>query len=153
LYNTHDAADATQEIFVKVYRHLDQYNETKASIKTWIYRIAIHHCLDVLKSKNNRQKWGKLVALFKNETTEPIGEAVHFNHPGVQAEDKQAVEQLLGLIASLPQNQKTALILSKLEGYSQQEIADIMTISTKAVESLLQRAKQNLWKKLHPNEG
>ena len=77
----------------------------------------------------------------------------HFNHPGVLMEQKEKLQQIYGLINKLPPNQKTALILSKLESKSQQEIAEIMNLSPKAVESLVQRAKTGLEKKLKLSEG
>jgi len=53
----------------------------------------------------------------------------------------------------LPDNQKTALILHKIENKTQAEVAEIMQTSPKAIESLIQRAKTNLSKKLNTNEG
>ena len=72
---------------------------------------------------------------------------------GIEIEDKEALENLLKIIYSLPENQKTAIILSKIECRPQKEVAEIMNNSIKAVESLLQRAKQTIQKKLHKSEG
>ena len=68
-------------------------------------------------------------------------------------EQKEKLQQIYTLINKLTPNQKTALILNKLEYKSQQEIAEIMNLSPKAVESLIQRAKVGLEKKLKLNEG
>ena len=68
-------------------------------------------------------------------------------------EQKESLKILFGHINDLPSNQKTALILSKIEQQSQKEIAQIMNISSKAVESLIQRAKENLLKKINNSEG
>jgi RNA polymerase sigma-70 factor (ECF subfamily) len=76
-----------------------------------------------------------------------------FNHPGVAAESKQEMQELFRAIHSLPENQQTALILTRIEDRSQKEVAEIMNVSVKAVESLLQRAKQALIKKLKNSEG
>lgn len=86
-------------------------------------------------------------------TGEPIAEAVHFDHPGVVLEDREAVQRLFAIIDTLPDNQRTALILTKLEDRSVKEVAAIMALSPKAVESLLQRAKNNFSKKIGPTEG
>jgi RNA polymerase sigma factor (sigma-70 family) len=144
LQNMQDAEEATQDIFVKIYGKISSF-EGKSSIKTWIYRIAINHCLDCLKA----QKRQKRVALFKNifNTENQIHyDPPDFNHPGVQLEDREALESLYKKINKLPANQKTAVILKYLDDLPQREIAVVMDISEKAVESLLQRAKQQLKK-------
>jgi RNA polymerase sigma-70 factor, ECF subfamily len=148
-----DAQDITQEVFVKVYQHYEKHDPATASLKTWIYRIAINHCLDFIRSKKSKKRFGFITSLFRPETNEPVSEAVHFNHPGISAEDKEDLQQLLLLINELPENQKTALILVKIEDRTQKEVAEIMNTSVKAVESLLQRAKQTLAKKLNESEG
>jgi RNA polymerase sigma-70 factor (ECF subfamily) len=68
-------------------------------------------------------------------------------------EHKEALGKLFKVINELPNKQKTALILHKIEQKSQAEVAEIMNISLKAAESLIQRAKTNLSKKLDNSEG
>lgn len=68
----------------------------------------------------------------------------NFDHPGVLLESKEEIESIYQCINQLPDLQKTALILHKLEDKSQKEIAEIMNSTPKSVESLIQRAKQNL---------
>ncbi len=71
----------------------------------------------------------------------------------MQLEDKEALSALFRCINELPKNQKTALILHKIEQKSQTETAEIMNMSSKAVESPVQRAKSNLSKKINQNKG
>lgn len=151
--NSEDAQDITQEVFVKIYQHFHKHDPSTASLKTWIYRITINHCLDFLRSRKTKRRSGFLSSLFSSETNEPIDEAIHFDHPGILAEDKEELHQLLSIINQLPETQKTALILTKIEDRSQREVAEIMETTVKAVESLLQRAKQTLAKKLKDSEG
>ena len=151
--NPEDAQDITQEIFVKIYQRYHQYDAAAASFKTWICRITINHSLDFLKAKKTKKRFGFLTSLFHPETNEPIASTLHVNHPGVATEDKEGLENLLRIIYSLPENQKTAIILNKIEDRPQKEVADIMNTSVKAVESLLQRAKQTIAKKLKDTEG
>jgi RNA polymerase sigma-70 factor, ECF subfamily len=151
--NAEDAQDITQEVFVKVYQRYHQYNEEAASLKTWICRIAINHCLDFLKSKKSKKRFGFLSALFHPDSNELVNDAIIINHPGIETEDKEALQNLLQIIYTLPENQKTAIILSKIEDRPQKEVAEIMNTSLKAVESLLQRAKQSIQKKLTNTEG
>jgi RNA polymerase sigma-70 factor, ECF subfamily len=151
--NTEDAQDITQEVFVKVHQRHHQYNAAAASLKTWICRIAINHCLDFLKAKKSKKRFGFLGALFHNGSNEPVADAININHPGIETEGKEALKNLLQIIYTLPENQKTAVILSKIEDRPQKEVAEIMNTSIKAVESLLQRAKQTIKLKLTGSEG
>lgn len=153
LLNAEDAQDITQEVFVKVYQKYSQFNPATASVKTWIYRITINHCLDFLKAKKTKKRFGFFSALFNADTQEPIHNASSTHHPGVEAEDKEALQNLLRIIQSLPESQQTAIVLSKIEDKSQKEVSEIMNISVKAVESLIQRAKLNIQKRLNDSEG
>jgi RNA polymerase sigma-70 factor, ECF subfamily len=153
LLNREDAGDITAEVFVKVYQRYHQYNAGNASLKTWICRIAINQCLDFLKAKKTKKRFGFLSSLFHQHSNEPISDAVAFDHPGVDAENKEALQNLLQIIYTLPENQKTAIILNKIEDRPQKEVAEIMNMSVKAVESLLQRAKQSIQKKLTGSKG
>ena len=151
--NTWDAEDITQEVFVKVHQHLHRFDNDMASLKTWIYKITIHQCLDFIKAKKAKKRFGFITSLFSRETNEPLEDVAHFNHPGVLAEDREALQQVFHFINQLPDNQRTVFILARLEDKSQKEIAEIMGITAKAAESLLQRAKQSLQKKLNNSEG
>lgn len=77
---------------------------------------------------------------------EPLHEIPDLNHPGVAMDRKENAAKLFRAIAQLPDNQKTAFTLHKLEDLSYQEISEIMQTSVPAVESLMHRAKQNLRK-------
>ena len=148
-----DAQDITQEVFLKVYKRYQQYNPEKASLKTWISQIAINQSLDFLKAKKTSKRFGFLTSIFNQNTNEPIQSAININHPGIATEDKEGLEKLLRIVYMLPDNQKTAIILTKIEDRPQKEVAEIMDISVKAVESLLQRAKQTIQKKITETEG
>lgn len=153
IQHSDNAQDITQDVFIKVYRHCEKHDAAKSSLKTWIYQITINHCLDFIRSKKAKKRFGFISSLSNSESNDPITDAIDFFHPGIAAEDKEELQQLLMLINELPESQKTALILVKIEDRSQKEVAEIMNISVKAVESLLQRAKQALAKKLDDREG
>ncbi|GHB76894.1 RNA polymerase sigma factor [Persicitalea jodogahamensis] len=153
IHNQEDAQDITQEVFVKIYQRYGSYDADKSSLKTWVYQITINHCLDFLKAQKAQKRFGFLTGLFSPITNEPIAEASHFDHPGVALEDKEEVQRLFSIIDTLPDNQRTALILTKIEDRSVKEVADIMSLTPKAVESLVQRAKNNFSKKSGRTEG
>ncbi len=144
VHNTDDAQDLTQEVFVKIHDHLPRYDPSASSLKTWIYRITVNHSLDFLKAKKSKKRFAFITSLFSSSEHEEDIDPGHFDHPGVLLEDKEEVEFLFTLIDALPDKQRTALILTKIEDRSQKEAAEIMEISPKALESLVQRAKQSI---------
>jgi RNA polymerase sigma-70 factor (ECF subfamily) len=144
LQNRQDAEEAAQDVFVKIHAKLPTF-EGKSSLKTWVYRVTVNHCLDVLKARKRHKRFAFITGLFGgDEKTDPVFS--DFNHPGILLEDREALEMLFGKINQLPDNQKTALILKYIDDLPQREIAEVMQVSEKAVESLLQRAKQQLRK-------
>lgn len=144
--NEEDAQEITQDVFVAAYHNLDKF-EGNALVSTWLYRITVNKCLDFLKSAQRKKRfaWLNLLSMDGNEVSQNMKET---RHPGIQMEQKEALENLLQAIRQLPENQMTVLILHKIEQKSQKEVAEIMKISSKAVESLVQRAKTNLAKKI-----
>lgn len=140
------AEEITQDVFISVYQSLSQFRKD-AEISTWIYRITINKCKDHIKAKKRKKRFTQITSLFFKETLNIAQDIPEFNHPGVLLENKEELEQIFAHINSLPGNQKTAIILQKLEHKSQAEIAEILNIKIKAVESLIHRAKVNLSKK------
>jgi RNA polymerase sigma factor (sigma-70 family) len=150
--NREDAEEITQDVFVAIHQSINNFKE-QSKISTWIYRITINKSLDFIRSKNRKRRFAVLTSLFFGDGSEAHAETCHFNHPGVLMEQKEKIQHIYSLINKLPPNQKTALILNKLENKNQQEIAEIMDLSPKAVESLIQRAKAGLEKRLKLSEG
>ena len=132
--NIEDAEEVTQDVFIKIFKNISRF-KGESSLSTWVYRITINTSLNHIRKK-------KRFKLFNNpvHTTEPVD----FEHPGAQLENKENAIILYRVIDCLSNNQKTAFILSYIEELPRQQVADIMKISLKAVESLLQRAKKNM---------
>ena len=146
LQNQHDAEDIAQEVFIQVYHSIQQFKEN-SKLSTWIYRITISKCLDHARSKKRKKRFAFISNLF-SDTNDLLHEAPDFEHPGVQLDRKEDAAILFRLVNTLPESQKTAFLLNKIDALSYGEIAAIMKISESAVDSLLQRAKQNLRKKI-----
>lgn len=141
-----DAEEITQDVFVSAYKSLDKFRN-EADHGTWLYRITINKSLDFLKAKKRKKRFSWLPSgIAENDPVE-------FNHPGVLLENREETARIFSFINELPDKQKTALILNKIEQLSLGEIAVIMELTTKAVESLVQRAKTNLSKKIGGSEG
>jgi RNA polymerase sigma-70 factor (ECF subfamily) len=144
--NSEDAEDVAQEVFIQVYRSIDQF-KGDARLSTWIYRITTTKALDHIRSRKRKKRFAFITSLF-GPNDELVHEPVDFQHPGVALDRKEQAALLFRMIDQLPENQKVAFTLHKTEELSYQEIADVMQISVSAVESLLFRARQNLRKLL-----
>lgn len=144
--NANDAEEIAQDVFLAAYKSLDRFRN-EANYGTWLYRITINKSLDFLKAKKRKKRFFWLTS----ELTE--NDSIEFNHPGVLMENKEETAFIFSCINELPDKQKTALILHKIEQLPLAEIAGIMELSAKAVESLVQRAKTNLSKKIAGGEG
>lgn len=142
-----DAADIAQEVFVSAWLGLKTYRG-ESGITTWLYRITVNKCVDLLRKRKRKLLWSKFFNSGRDGDPEE-NSAAEFHHPGVLLEKKQEAAILLTAIRQLPGNQQIAFSLQKIEGLSQQEIGAIMELSEGAVESLLQRAKTNLKKYLN----
>ncbi len=141
-----DANDLTQETFIQAYQKLNKF-KFNAAFSTWIYRIAINLSLNFL-----RKKKGNLFDRIENSldslTAKPNIQISDYSNPEEILITNEYTEIISKAIEGLSDKQKTAFVLSKYEDLPQKEIATIMEISEGAVESLLQRAKVNLQKKI-----
>jgi RNA polymerase sigma-70 factor (ECF subfamily) len=142
--NAEDAEDVAQEVFIQVFRSIHSFKE-ESKLSTWIYRITTSRALDLLRNRKSKKRFGFLQRLF-GDSNETLYELPDFNHPGVALDQKENAALLFKAISRLPENQKIAFTLHKLEDLSYQEISEVMKTSVAAVESMMHRAKQNLRK-------
>ena len=145
--NEEDADDITQEVFEQVYISIGSF-KGESKLSTWLYKITISKSLDHIKKKKRKKRFGVVQSLFGGLDVEKYS-PVEFNHPGVQLEQKERASELFAALNQLPDKQKIAFILHKVEGQSYQEVAEIMNKSLYAVEALMSRAKANLKTLLH----
>jgi RNA polymerase sigma factor (sigma-70 family) len=145
LQNIEDAEEVTQDVFLSIFVSAHTFKRN-SKVNTWIYSITVNKSLNKLDQRNRKPK-----SLNKLEDNLSID----FQHPGILLENQEKAAYLFSAINTLLASQKTAFILTYIEGLPQQEVALIMEITVKAVESLLQRAKKNLKKILieHYPEG
>ncbi|MDZ7315840.1 MAG: sigma-70 family RNA polymerase sigma factor [candidate division KSB1 bacterium] len=142
LDDRNDADDAAQEVFIKAYRSLSRF-KGKAQFSTWLYRIAVNHCLNLLRARRRR----KMLTLFSRLRAREklyLMETAGGEDPHMRMEQEEIEQKVAKAIESLPDDQKTALILHRYEGLSYQEIAGVMGVSVACIESRLFRAKKKL---------
>jgi RNA polymerase sigma-70 factor (ECF subfamily) len=144
--NADDANDLAQEVFIQVNESLRHFRN-ESDVSTWIYRIAVNKSLDFLRRKKRAARLTSLLSFGAySGTDEPaIPEA---DTPHQKLEEDERHRLLHRAIDGLPEPQKTALLLSKFEQYSNSEVAAIMDVSVPAVEAMVHRAKRNLRRSL-----
>lgn len=142
--NQEDADDLAQEVFMSFYENINDFRGDSA-ISTWLYRLAVNKSLEEIRRRKTKKRWSHLLSLWSKE--EELGEQ-DWVHPGVMLENKELAALLFKKIDMLPENQKVAFMLQKVEGLSMIEIANILKATPSAVESTLSRAKVNLQKML-----
>lgn len=151
LHNHQDAEDLTQEVFIKAYQSIDAFKGDSA-FSTWLYRIAVNASLNKVRANTKNFLFQRLDTLLGSGKNQELSITFHDSENPedilVKEEHRQCVQKALD---SLPENQRTAIVLSKYDELSQKEIADIMNTTEGAVESLIQRAKTNLREKLFAN--
>ena len=139
-----EAEDAAQETFIQVYESIDRFRQ-QSSLSTWIYRIAVRKALDKLRRQKTRERLRRFLPGWMPEENKSTRD---FHHPGLETEQKEKAAILFQAIRSLPEKQRIAFTLIKVQGLPYEEAVEIMQQNTKAVESLIGRAKINLQKKL-----
>jgi RNA polymerase sigma-70 factor (ECF subfamily) len=144
-----DAADLTQEVFVKVFRGVKNFHG-ESSLRTWIYRIALH------EASNQRRWWmrhkqqevpidqetgdsdcgspARLIDILEDPTESPFEAAVHM-------ENRERVEAAL---KQVPEPFRTTLILRDIEGFVYEEVAEIQSVNLGTVKSRLVRGRAYL---------
>lgn len=156
LQNEQEAEEATQDVFIEIFNAAQTFR-SQSTVATWVYRIAINKSLDRLRYRNRQKRFAFMSSLFNRDTGALMHDKPTFDHPGVVLEHKEKAAYLFKAIKELPESQQTAFILKQVEGLSQKEVGEIMGMTEKAVESLLQRAKTGLRKILgdfyNGNEG
>jgi RNA polymerase sigma-70 factor (ECF subfamily) len=132
-----EAEDIVQEAFLKLLQAAPRYQPT-AGFRTYFSRIVVRLCLDFRVKK--RPTYPEALPDHVDTARDP--EAVLRN--------EETVKQLRQALEDLPPAQRMAILLRHLEGFTYTEIAEAMSTSTKAVDSLLHRARQALRVRLHP---
>lgn len=158
-----EARDAGQEVFLKVYRKAGRFRP-RAKVSTWIYRIAVNHCLNRLRRRKVVRflSFGALGVGAGGEGSDPSGGAP--DGPAFDPEDpapgpEAALETRRRWAATrraldrLPESQRAVVVLAKFEGLSYREIAAVLGVTPASVASRLFRAMRQLEKALLETDG
>ena len=154
-----DADDAVQETLVRAWRSLDRF-EGRASIRTWLHRIATNVCLDALSEDSRRMRpfeegpsttgpfQGTYATRDRSHWLEPIADA-HVLPKDADPFEFVALRQSIRLafvaaLQHLPPRQRAALLLTEVLGWSAAEVAETLDMTVAAVNSGLQRARATI---------
>ncbi|MBZ5536805.1 MAG: sigma-70 family RNA polymerase sigma factor [Acidobacteriia bacterium] len=148
LGNPHDAADVTQEVFIKIYRGIGRFNGD-SNLRTWIYRIAIREAANWhrwwLRRRYNRTVSLDLVDPDDGQTV--VFENVLKDHALTPSERVMRLEleaRLQAALRSLPLKYRMAVLLRDVEEFSYEEIASTLHISVGTVKSRILRGRELL---------
>jgi RNA polymerase sigma-70 factor (ECF subfamily) len=154
-----DAEDISQEILLRVWKHLDSF-EGRSSLRTWLYKVATNACLDALDSRRVRGLSRELHP--RGDPTkelpppskeviwvEPFPDEYIDGQPSIYPEAHYEVRESITLafvaaLQKLPGRQRAALLLCDVLGWSANEAAEILDTTTAAVNSALQRARDTM---------
>ena len=143
-----DAADVTQEVFVKVFRNISSFHG-EASLRTWIYRIALH------EASNQRRWWGRhkrqeltIDAQMENDEGETfcIADALAARDasPYECAASAELRERVIAALRTLPEAFREVVVLREIEGFGYEEIAEMLEVNLGTVKSRLTRGRAAL---------
>lgn len=140
-----DTEDILQEVFIRVYNNLYRYNN-RWSFSTWLYKIAVN----VFKTYYKKKK--KDPGSIGDEVIDYLSCSIS-DCPDMAYEIKEQRALIVKLINGLKNDQKIALVLKHVQGFSYKEIADILEASPEAVKMKVQRARRIILKKLDDMKG
>lgn len=140
LQDEQEAYDGAQEICLKIWKQIKHF-EGNAKFSTWLYRIATNQCLDFLRKRKNKEE----ISLFrssKEEDSEWVVEEKEPKDPISEHVQQLALQDVMSqALNEVKSEHKQILLLRDLEGYSYEEIAEILGISKGTVKSRLSRAR------------
>jgi RNA polymerase sigma-70 factor (ECF subfamily) len=164
LGSVHDAEDALQDAMLRAWRALEKF-ESRSSLRAWLYRIATNTCLDVIQRRPKRvlpidygpaadpHDEGVGGPLVESVWVEPypdetIGLEDGYASPEARYEQREGVElAFIAALQLLPPNQRAALVLREVLGFSAKETAAMLETTTASVNSALQRARETVEKR------
>src|SRR5690606_21973682 len=132
-----EAEEVAQEVFLRVWQQAGAWRATDgARLSTWLHRVAVNLCLDRLR----RRRETGLEAAAEVAAADP--------HPGANLQRRAVADRVAAALASLPDRQRTAIVLCHYQELGNIEAAAVMEIGVEALESLLARGRRGLRERL-----
>ncbi|HHX14239.1 MAG TPA: RNA polymerase sigma factor [Clostridiales bacterium] len=139
MQNEDDAMDALQESLIKVFRHLGNF-KGNSRFDTWVYRIVVNSCKDLLRQAAPYKKMDPLVSDEDNgfSAIEPPDVSPG---PAEVLENKETAGWIIDCLNRLPVEHKEIIILRDIQGFSYEEISQILELNLGTVKSRINRAR------------
>ncbi len=142
LRNREDVEDIAQQVFLKAYFSLKRFDQ-RSAFTTWLYKITVNECWDLLRKRKVRP------LVFESELNEEQAHAYHTTEQksdfGLDVSDRlEAREQLDHWLDCLDERDRSMLVLKEVQGFTVEEIAEIMGINGNTVKVRLFRARQRI---------
>jgi len=148
------AQDIAQETLLVLWQRSSEFKPEKARLTTWLHRVAHNRCIDLLR-RQKRETPMPSSDLFERQENNVQGYGVSDSQystdlvpPALEPASNEKAAAMDAALRKLPESQRTALVLTYYQNLSNREVASVMNSSTRAVESLLCRARGNLKKQL-----
>ena len=135
-----DAADATQEVYLRLFRHLRRFDERR-DFATWLYRITVNVCRDIHRRRQRNPTLSLDEMGARVPPVEPRADSPDPFDEFAQAEERRIMTDAL---AGLPEKERAAVVLRDLEGLSTAEVAEVLGSSQTTVRSQISRARIKL---------
>ncbi len=152
IQNTEEAQDATQEIFIKLYRSLPVWTREKAKFSTWLFRLAANHAIDRWRARRRRSEASIPARIGEDGWVDyPLGDAIR--SPYQEVAGREQVDEIRRCVEHLPELQKKVFILRYFHELKLEEIAEAESCSLGTVKTSLFRATQTIRKALRRFRG
>ncbi|MNI40700.1 ECF RNA polymerase sigma factor SigW [compost metagenome] len=151
LSNSHEAEDAVQETFLRVYTNLHKYDENQ-KFSTWIFRIATNLCIDRLRKRKNTYSLDAEMSDGEGNDHYSLLPADE-DTPEKQVIVSETQELIRAAIDTLPEKYKSVVILRYLQDLSLQEISDILDMPVTTIKTRVHRGREYLRKKIESDSN
>ena len=139
LHRPDDVEDVAQQVFLKAYLGIKRFDQ-RAAFSTWLYKIAVNECWDYLRKRKVRPLVYE--ADLSEEQVSRLDGIVSSERPPVGANARAETRELLDrVLALLPEQDRQLLVLKEIEGFSVQELAEILHLNVNTVKVRLFRAR------------
>lgn len=142
-----DAKDISQEVFLKAYRSLSNFDE-RSAFSTWLYRITHNTCIDEMRKRKGKQSYSLEEELENEEGSMQRQIADEGDTPEESLLREEQKSEILQALDNLSAEHKAAIILRDVKGLSYEEIAEILELSLGTVKSRISRGRNQLKKEI-----
>ena len=137
--NREDALDCAQEAMLRIYHALDRF-KGQSSFATWVYRITMNSCLDELRKRKVRAA-ASLDAMLESGWSPAAGDEGLPEAQALRGEQRDIIRAAIG---SLPEDMRAVIVLRDIQGFSYEQIADMLEANIGTIKSRISRGREKL---------